>query len=220
MENFRHCCDFCNVSPPPNPIQKSGSEEDEIDCTDETCPLPKTLNLEPETLNLEPETLKPEPETSTCTTSPRPEPETGSAEAAKSFTLPEKTQKDLLSRILVFMENTSEICHPEFTMDIMTDYLHSNNVYVSYVINNNLKKNFRSFLNAYRVREAQRLMSNPENSKYSVEFVANKVGYKSRNSFNAAFKEITGVTAAFYLNALYGHLYTPEPEDQHIVNSG
>jgi len=158
---------------------------------------PETLNLKPETLNLEPETLNLKPETLNL------EPETLKSKS-KKIVLSEKNQKELLSKILPFMENTREICNPDFSLEILSNSIHSNTLYVSYVINNVLKKNFRSFVNAYRIREAQRLFSDAKTSKYTVEFIANTVGYKSRSSFIAAFKEVTGVTPAFYVNSLHG----------------
>jgi len=122
---------------------------------------------------------------------------------AKKEILSEQGQKELLSIILSFMENTSIICTSDFTVEKLTESIHSNQKYVSFVINNVLKKNFNSFLNGYRIREAQRLFSNSDTSKYTVEFVANMVGYKSRNSFSDAFKEITGVTPGFYIMAIH-----------------
>jgi YesN/AraC family two-component response regulator len=126
-----------------------------------------------------------------------------SAEKHKNIVLSEESQKELLDTILVFMENTSLICNSEFTLEKLTNSIHSNQKYVSFVINNVLKQNFSSFLNGYRIREAQRLFSDSDTSKYTVEFVANKVGFKSRNSFSDVFKEITGVTPGFYVKSLH-----------------
>jgi len=127
-------------------------------------------------------------------------------EKSKNSILSKKSQKMLLEKILFFMENSSEIYNPEFTMVNLADLIHSNQTYISIVINNVLKTNFRSFLNEYRVREAQRLFSETNISKYNVEFVANRVGFKSRNSFTDTFKEITGVTPAFYVKSFRENL--------------
>jgi len=125
-------------------------------------------------------------------------------EKYKNKILSEKNQKELLSKILSFMENTSIICNPDFSMNILIESVQSKHVYVSYVLNHVIKKSFSSFLNSYRIREAQRLFSRQDTSKYTVESVANLIGYKSRNSFNEAFKEITGVTPGFYIKSLHG----------------
>ena len=162
---------------------------------------PATLNLKPETLNLEPETLNLEPET----LNPKPVSISDSNnEKYKNKVLSDKNQKELLSKILSFMENTSIICNPDFSMNTLIDSIQSKHVYVSFVLNHVIKKSFSSFLNSYRIREAQRLFSYQDTSKYTVETVANMMGYKSRNSFNEAFKEITGVTPGFYIKSLHG----------------
>jgi len=119
----------------------------------------------------------------------------------QKLVLSEQAQKELLSKILSFMENSPEIFSPKFSIDELVISTHSNKKYVSYVINNVLKKNFNTFLNGYRIREAQRLF---HNSDTTVEYVANKVGYLSRNSFYDAFKTIIGVTPGFYIKSLHG----------------
>jgi len=84
----------------------------------------------------------------------------------------------------------------------LAELVQSNQNYVSLAINNALKKNFRSFLNSYRIREAQRLFSEPDAAKYTIDVVAFMVGFKSRNAFHDAFKEITGVSPKFYFKSV------------------
>jgi len=110
-------------------------------------------------------------------------------------------QEELLSRILVVMEDASVICDPDFSIGTLVELVQSNYTYVSQVINNVSKKNFRSFLNTYRIREAQRIFSEPDAAKYTIEAIAQRVGFKSRNTFRDTFKEITGVSPSFYLKS-------------------
>jgi AraC-like DNA-binding protein/Tfp pilus assembly protein PilF len=111
-------------------------------------------------------------------------------------------QNELLNRILVLMEDTSIICDAELTVDKLAEMAKSNTTYVSQVINFTFEKNFRSFLNEYRMREAQRLFSEPDAAKYTIEFVANQVGFKSRTAFSNTFKEIIGVSPNFYFKSM------------------
>jgi AraC-like DNA-binding protein/Tfp pilus assembly protein PilF len=120
----------------------------------------------------------------------------------KKSTLPDDVQDELLNKILTLMTDTSIICDTEFSIDKLAELVQSNQKYVSQVINNSLKKNFRSFLNSYRIREAQHLFSEPDATKYTIESVALRVGFKSRHTFREAFKEITGVSPNFYLKAM------------------
>jgi YesN/AraC family two-component response regulator len=116
--------------------------------------------------------------------------------------LSHNVQDELLKKILTVMENTTIICDNEFTLDKLADMVQANHADVSQVINSSIKQNFRSFLNRYRIREAQRFFSENDTEKYTIEHIAQQVGFKSRNSFSNAFKEITGVTPNFYLKSI------------------
>jgi len=116
--------------------------------------------------------------------------------------LTNEMQSDLLARVYTQMEDVSVVCDTEFSLDKLAKLVQSNRVYVSQIINDVLKKNFRTFINEYRILEAQRLFSEKETAKHTIEFIANKTGFKSRTSFIAAFKEITGVSPSFYLKSM------------------
>jgi AraC-like DNA-binding protein len=116
--------------------------------------------------------------------------------------LSDEAQNELLSRIYVLMENSSVVCDPELTIDKLADLLQSNRSYVSKVLNDNLKKNFNSFINEHRIKEAQRLFSEPDASKYTVESIALKTGFSVPSTFYRTFKEITGVSPGFYLKSM------------------
>ena len=111
-------------------------------------------------------------------------------------------QVKLLEKILNVMKDTAVICNPDFSLNELAELINTNHLYVSNVVNNVLKMNFRKFLNRYRIKEAQKLLSQPDAAKYSIELISTKVGFKSRNSFDNAFKEITGVSPSFYLKSI------------------
>lgn len=120
----------------------------------------------------------------------------------KKIALSDRLQNELLDKILTVMEDVSIICDVNFSIEKLAEQVQSNTKYVSQAINNTLKKNFRSFLNGYRIWEAQKLFSQPDFAKYTIESVALQVGFKSRNSFNEAFKDITGVSPGYYLKSI------------------
>ncbi len=62
-------------------------------------------------------------------------------------------------------------------------------------------KNFNAFLNHYRVRDAQRLLADPEARHRNVAEVAYAVGYRSLGPFNKAFKDTTGQTPTEFRSA-------------------
>jgi len=124
------------------------------------------------------------------------------SEKYRKSALTNAKQDELLNKILSLMENAEIFCDTEFSLDKMAELVQSNATYVSQVINTELKKNFRSFLNSYRIQEAQRLFSELDLSKYTIAAIAHDVGFKSPAAFRSTFKEITGVSPNFYLKAM------------------
>jgi AraC-like DNA-binding protein len=71
--------------------------------------------------------------------------------------------------------------------------------YVSQVINENFGCNFNAVLNEYRIKEACNRMNDISNyGNYTIEAIANSVGYSSTNSFRAAFRKSTGLSPSEY----------------------
>lgn len=109
---------------------------------------------------------------------------------------------DLPEKIRSVMDDEAMICDPKFTINRLSELVGTNRTYVSSYINSAEGKNFRTFLNEYRIQVAQRIFARPESAKYTVETVAAMVGFKSSSSFRDAFKEITGVTPGFYMKSI------------------
>ena len=55
-------------------------------------------------------------------------------------------------------------------------------------------RNFNSFLNAYRIEEAKKLLSQKSKNELNIQEMAYKLGYTSLSTFNKAFKESTSMT--------------------------
>lgn len=118
---------------------------------------------------------------------------------------PEEKKEMLLSRILHIMENGGEIFDTDFGIERLAALTESNTRYISFVINDRLSTNFRGMLNKYRIREAQRRLSDADRyGGYTIQSIANSVGYKSYTNFVDIFKKQTGITPSIYQkNARY-----------------
>ena len=66
--------------------------------------------------------------------------------------------------------------------------------HLSNILNKHFNKNFPDFINEYRIKEAQRLLSTPQFEKMTLEAIGYECGFGSRSSFNKAFKKHTGLT--------------------------
>ncbi|WP_041801298.1 helix-turn-helix domain-containing protein [Flagellimonas ruestringensis] len=81
-------------------------------------------------------------------------------------------------------------------LDELSEHIEDNRYKVSQVINTYFSKNFYSFLNEYRIKEAKHLLvSDPT---LSVKAIMYEVGFNSKNSFYSAFKKVTGLSPNDY----------------------
>ena len=80
--------------------------------------------------------------------------------------------------------------------------LNTNTAYLSHLINDHYKTNFPNFINRFRVLEAQKILTRKEFKNQTFEAIAESVGFHSRSAFNAAFKNITGITPGFFVKNL------------------
>lgn len=112
-----------------------------------------------------------------------------------------KTQADmLLIAITQAMEDSDMVCDTEFCLNTLAQKVNSNTKYVSWVINKNYGKNFKTYLNEYRIRKASQILADAgQIANLTIAGIAERVGYKSPASFHLAFKKIYGMTPAAYV---------------------
>lgn len=105
----------------------------------------------------------------------------------------------LLKAIADVMERTEVISDSDFSMSKLAELVNSNTKYVSWVVNDTYHKNFKTYLNEYRIRVAsERLVNSEEYNNQTVQAIGISVGYKSYAAFVQAFKNIVGVTPGMY----------------------
>lgn len=125
-------------------------------------------------------------------------------------TLLDKQQAEaLLSDIARVMTDKTIISDPDFSLQQLAQLVESNTKYVSWVINNTYNKNFKTFLNDYRIEEASKILVDRESYGHlTLKAICLMVGFKSTTSFNAAFKRVIGMTPS-----AYQRLYAEEQQE-------
>lgn len=105
----------------------------------------------------------------------------------------------LLQEIERVMGDTKEYCNSEFGIETLASLVGSNSRYVSAAINEGYGKNFRSFLNEYRIKEAMRRLADVEHyGGYTIKAISESVGYKSQANFISVFTKVTGMKPSIY----------------------
>ena len=84
----------------------------------------------------------------------------------------------------------------------LSNHLESNTKYLSYAINNHYEKNFSSYINEYRIKEAIILLSDKDHEQYTLEHISNMSGFKSRSAFISSFKKIKKMTPSQFKKSL------------------
>ncbi|KUJ60476.1 DNA-binding protein [Flavobacteriaceae bacterium CRH] len=86
--------------------------------------------------------------------------------------------------------------NPNMTLQDLSQELTISSHLLSQFLNNNLGRNFTSFVNEFRINEACRIIT--ENDKLTLESIGYDVGFNSKSTFFAAFKKHTGTTPLNY----------------------
>lgn len=95
-------------------------------------------------------------------------------------------------KLLTLMAEQQPWLEPELTLTEVAKRLRITPGLLSKIINSGCGQNFNDFVNAYRVREAQRLLADPRFAHYSLVGVALESGFNSRSTFNRVFKKVVG----------------------------
>lgn len=105
-------------------------------------------------------------------------------------------------KVIGYMQKDKLYLDPELTLVDLAQKLKIHPNTLSQVINSKEKKNFYDFVNAHRIEEFKRVISQPESQQYSLLGLALQCGFNSKTSFNRNFKKTTGLTPTDFLRQI------------------
>lgn len=121
----------------------------------------------------------------------------------KAFVIGDNMRKKLLDSIIDVMENSTEFCSCDFSLSRLASLVGSNSKYVSLVINETFHKTFKNYVNEYRIRQAcLRMSATDVYGSYTLNAIAESVGFKSYTTFVELFRKVTGITPSMYRDKL------------------
>lgn len=108
--------------------------------------------------------------------------------------LSDKQKEKYKNKLIDYMETQKPYLNPSLTLGQLARLVSLPAYQLSRVINSCLHQNFYDFINSYRVKESQRLLSEPAQDRKTVLEILYETGFNSKSVFNSAFKKYTGMT--------------------------
>ncbi|MFA8436916.1 MAG: helix-turn-helix domain-containing protein [Marinifilaceae bacterium] len=100
------------------------------------------------------------------------------------------------------MENEKPYLDPEFDLVRLSELSNLPSHNISETLNGLIGQSFNDYTNNYRVEEFKKLASKEEYKNFTILALAFEAGFKSKSTFNAAFKKFTGKTPSEYIKQL------------------
>jgi AraC-like DNA-binding protein len=114
------------------------------------------------------------------------------------LTAENKTDQQLVDRLLNYMKEKEPFLDPELTLSTLAKQLEISRGQLSQLINEGIGDNFYNFVNRYRVEQVKKYMNDPSKGNLSMLGIALDAGFKSKSTFNLIFKRFTGLTPTEY----------------------
>ncbi|MDR5591452.1 AraC family transcriptional regulator [Christiangramia sp. SM2212] len=123
-------------------------------------------------------------------------------EEKSSNDIPEETRKNILEG-LKKLEEKEYFLRQDCNSYNVARKINTNTSYLSKVVNSHFGKNFNTYINDLRINYAiVRLKNDVIFRSYSIQSIAEEVGYKSADSFSKYFKLNTGLNPSFYIKEI------------------
>ncbi len=116
----------------------------------------------------------------------------------------QNSEKNLiLSKLNELLNNDKIYVEFDLTIQDVADKIGTKVNKLSQVINETYNKNFFDFINFHRVKEAKKLIENPDYYNTKILAIAYDSGFGSKSTFYSTFKKHTDMTPTQYKNQIY-----------------
>ncbi|UCE22428.1 MAG: helix-turn-helix domain-containing protein, partial [Candidatus Aminicenantes bacterium] len=116
----------------------------------------------------------------------------------KTIPIDSKRIEDVLARLLHLMDEERLFLDPDLTLNKLSLRLRIHYNHLSRIINERFGLSYNDFINKYRIEEARKKLTAPEEKESTILDIAYSTGFYSKSVFNAAFKKFTGMTPTEY----------------------
>jgi AraC-like DNA-binding protein len=116
--------------------------------------------------------------------------------------IPHDLSKELKTNLINIIIQKELFKIPKLTLYDLAKELSLNSKELSVFINHNLKTNFSTFINEFRVKEAKKLLDENKHENLTLEAIAEMAGFNNRITFYRAFKKIEHISPSDYISQL------------------
>lgn len=113
-------------------------------------------------------------------------------------TLQDDRAELLLRRLLELFQSEKPYLDPELSLDALSRRLSIPPKHLSQIVNEQLGRNFNEWINGWRVDEAKRRLIDQKSVHLSIVAIGEASGFRSKSTFNAAFRRETSMTPSEY----------------------
>lgn len=108
-------------------------------------------------------------------------------------------QKDrIVEKLLTYMETEKPYRTSDLTLSALSEQVDTPSYYLSQVINERMNGSFLDFINGYRIKSAQEMLTDKKFANLTIMAIAYDAGFNSKSAFYTAFKKNTGMTPSAY----------------------
>jgi YesN/AraC family two-component response regulator len=112
-----------------------------------------------------------------------------------------EVDRQLFEHLQLLVETEHLYRQPSISIEEIAHRMKINRTYLSRAINNCTGKNFSTFINEYRIKEAVLLISD-DAKKFSLYGFGYEVGFNDRKTFYTAFRKMTGLSPSEFIRNL------------------
>ena len=107
-------------------------------------------------------------------------------------------KEEILRLFVNLMVDEQVFTDQDIKLNVVAARLEVSRTYLSQVINETYSQNFTAYINSYRINLAKTYLLSEEYDKYSIQGIAEIVGFKSVSAFNTSFKKSIGLAPSYY----------------------
>ena len=119
----------------------------------------------------------------------------------KNSNLTEEQKEEYVKHIFTFMDEERPFINAELTVQDLSKQLNISRHHLTELLNNDIGKNFFTFINEYRVEEVKRRLLDARFEHLTIVAIAFESGFNSKSTFNSIFKQNTGNTPSQWKTA-------------------